>query len=141
MGRSRNSARKLSQKVVLGALISAVVLAPTRPGSANEGGSSWTSTGSLNTASAFHRATLLPNGKVLVVRGVAELYDPQTGTWNYTGNLNMSHAGLAATLLGNGTPELPHLITAGFGALVLPPLTLNVKEPVLLPTVTTSRPG
>ena len=91
MRRSRNPTRQLSQIVVLGALISAVALTPTRPGSANAGASSWTYTGSLNTARAGHRATLLPNGKVLVIGGLPELYDPQTGTWNYTGNLNMAH--------------------------------------------------
>jgi N-acetylneuraminic acid mutarotase len=47
-----------------------------------------------------HTATLLPDGKVLVVGGVdsnddasakalasAELYDPKTGTWSETGSL------------------------------------------------------
>ena len=45
-------------------------------------------TGSLGTARAFHTATLLPSGKVLVAGGSnavailtsAELYDPATGT-------------------------------------------------------------
>ena len=57
---------------------------------------SWTYTGSLSTPRAGHTATLLPNGKVLVVGGsgaagepdTADLYDPATGTWSFTGNLN-----------------------------------------------------
>jgi Galactose oxidase, central domain len=51
-------------------------------------------TGSLNVARWEHRATLLPNGKVLVTGGrpgsggaeFAELYDPATGTWTRTGD-------------------------------------------------------
>lgn len=70
----------------------------------------WSSTGNLNTARADHTATLLPNGKVLVVMGgnnsgilnSAELYDPATGTWSYTGNLNTARFGHTATLLLNG---------------------------------------
>ena len=53
------------------------------------GDPSWIPTGNLGTARAFHTATLLPTGKVLVAGGVgssftvlssAELYDPATGT-------------------------------------------------------------
>ena len=58
---------------------------------------SWIPTGSLNIPRRGHTATLLPNGKVLVVGGwnggrlnSAELYDPATGTWSLTGSLNMS---------------------------------------------------
>ena len=43
-----------------------------------------------------HTATLLPNGKVLVLGGysgvhvrTAELYDPSTGTWSVTGSPNV----------------------------------------------------
>jgi Galactose oxidase, central domain len=60
---------------------------------------SWTYTGSLNTPRAGHTATLLPNGKVLVVGGsgagvpdTADLYDPVTGTWSFTGKLKARHA-------------------------------------------------
>jgi hypothetical protein len=72
----------------------------------------WSITGNLNTPRAgWHTATLLPNGKVLVVGGIvdsdghttnsAELYDPSTGTWSYTGNLDPA-AGGPAMLLPNG---------------------------------------
>src|SRR5215831_4537801 len=80
---------------------------------------SWTYTGSLNTPRARHTATLLPNGKVLVVGGSdtapasAELYDPSTGTWSPTGSLNVIRWGCAALLptgkvliAGGGSAEL-----------------------------------
>jgi hypothetical protein len=75
----------------------------------------WSSTGNLNTARIGHKATLLPNGKVLVVGGLvhcgedfcsftnsAELYDPATGTWSYTNSLHTERSGHTATLLQNG---------------------------------------
>ena len=70
----------------------------------------WTNTGNLNLARGEHTATLLANGKVLVVGGVsgsarlnsAELYDPVTGAWSSTGNLNTGRFGHTATLLTNG---------------------------------------
>jgi WD40 repeat protein len=65
---------------------------------------------------ASHTATLLPNGKVLIVGGFkkvrtydqvyfnsAELYDPQTNTFGTTGKLNVARCGHTATLLGDGT--------------------------------------
>src|SRR3989440_3190307 len=71
----------------------------------------WSATGSLATARRKHTATLLPNGKVLVVGGVntsnnflrsAELYDPATGMWSPTPLLAAVHSGHTATLLPNG---------------------------------------
>ena len=69
----------------------------------------WTATGSLTTARYVHRATLLPNGKVLVVGGFdensaianAELYDPSSGTWTATGSLATARSECTATLLPN----------------------------------------
>src|SRR6185295_10066788 len=60
------------------------------------GTGTFVSTGSLVTARFGHTATLLPNGKVLVVGGInnnaavasAELYDPFTGMWRPTGSFN-----------------------------------------------------
>jgi len=78
---------------------------------------SWTFTGYLNTRREYHTATLLANGKVLVVGGhyyacigdscdtflnTAELYDPATGTWSYTGSLLGDRSYHAATLLPSG---------------------------------------
>jgi len=63
---------------------------------------SWSATASMGTPRAFHSATLLPNGKILVVAGAgpggaeptnanqlasAELYDPISETWSATGSL------------------------------------------------------
>ncbi len=67
----------------------------------------WTSTGNLVAAHDGQTATLLPNGKVLIVGGdangnSAELYDPLTGTWSPTGSLNLSRYSFTATLLPNG---------------------------------------
>jgi hypothetical protein len=73
----------------------------------------WSSAGSTSTFRIGHTATLLPNGKVLVVGGVnpisqqeqkatAELYDPGTGTWSSTGSLAEGRANHTATLLPNG---------------------------------------
>lgn len=69
------------------------------------------STGSLAQARLGHTATLLPNGKVLVVGGFsvndanldsAELYNPATGTWSRTGSLTTGRSFHTATLLSNG---------------------------------------
>ena len=73
----------------------------------------WSSTGNLNTSRYAHAATVLPNGKVLIIGGysgrppnvlnTAELYDPADGTWSFTGNLTMPRAGWhTATLLLTG---------------------------------------
>ncbi|HKP03197.1 MAG TPA: kelch repeat-containing protein [Chthoniobacterales bacterium] len=71
---------------------------------------SWSATGSLINGRTSHTATLLPDGKVLLVGGrntggdlaTAELYDPATGTWMPTGRLNTQRRSHAATLLPNG---------------------------------------
>jgi hypothetical protein len=47
-------------------------------------------------------ATLLPDGRVLVVGGLAELYDPTSGTWTATGNMIEGSVYAAITLLPNG---------------------------------------
>ena len=90
----------------------------------------WISTGSLNTSRVYHTATLLTDGKVLVVGGFdaegskhapsfevnqafssAELYDPATGIWSNTGSLNTARLAHTATLLSNGKV----LVAAGYG--------------------------
>lgn len=68
-------------------------------------------TRNLISARANHSATLLANGKVLVVGGYnsvnfslksVELYDPGTGQWTATGDLNYARFNHTATLLTNG---------------------------------------
>jgi N-acetylneuraminic acid mutarotase len=77
---------------------------------------SWTFTGSLNTANDAGSATLLPNGKVLVVGGGAELYDAATGTWSKTGDPVFDSG--TATLLQNGK-----VLVVGGGAELYDPAT------------------
>src|SRR5438105_4955553 len=72
---------------------------------------SWVHTGNLNTPRNAHTATLLPNGKVLIVGRTsddfgmvhnAELYDPAAGTWGPAASPNTYHLAHSATLLQNG---------------------------------------
>ena len=66
----------------------------------------WTRTGNLLTPQAWHTATLLTTGKVLVIgegTASAELYDPVTGTWSATGELPESfYLHLSLNLLSDG---------------------------------------
>lgn len=66
--------------------------------------------GSMNSKRARHTATLLPNGKVLIVGGyygntlprVAELFDPITNNFQRVGDLNIGRFGHGAVLLPDG---------------------------------------
>jgi len=71
----------------------------------------WRTTGEMKTARRGHTATVLQNGKILVVGGndgvntlaTAETYDPTAGVWtNAIGPLAFSHRYHTATLLSNG---------------------------------------
>ena len=69
----------------------------------------WNPTGRLNVPRELHTATLLKDGKVLIVGGIgedglngAELYDPQNERWGVTGSLNTHRIYHTATLLKNG---------------------------------------
>jgi hypothetical protein len=75
--------------------------------------SGFTVTGSMGTARSGHIATLLANGKVLIVGGdaSAELFDPASGTFTPTGSMTTSRSRPTATLLANGMV----LIAGGFG--------------------------
>ncbi|HWR15861.1 MAG TPA: kelch repeat-containing protein [Terriglobales bacterium] len=76
----------------------------------------FTTTGSLHISRFNHTATLLTNGKVLVLGGqstddlggqtdqvaTAEIYDPATGQFTLAGNLVLARSGHTVTLLNNG---------------------------------------
>lgn len=79
---------------------------------------SWTRTGSLHQRRHTHTASLLPNGKVLVVGGLysnflnsAELYDPSTGNWTIAASMQSGRAWHTATTLANGKV----LVAGGIG--------------------------
>ena len=89
------------------AVVGSGILRPARP-------AVWTVTGSMvETYRIGHTATLLPDGRVLVLGGAqnfsglfelatAELYDPHTGTWTSTAPMTDVRWGHTATLLPNG---------------------------------------
>jgi len=69
----------------------------------------WTQTYDMNVSRAWHTATLLPDGTVLVIGGnngvdvaTAELYDPATGKWLALKNMNTARHDHSATLLQDG---------------------------------------
>src|SRR5438034_9956220 len=68
-------------------------------------------TGSMYTPRSLNSATLLPNGKVLVIGGTTdfsseletvEIYDPATRTFTPTGSMSAARHSHTATLLPNG---------------------------------------
>jgi streptogramin lyase len=72
--------------------------------------SHWAPTPNLSGPRAFHTATLLPSGKVLVAGGqsstgllaTAEIYDPETNSWASTGSMAEARRFHTATLLASG---------------------------------------
>jgi Galactose oxidase, central domain len=76
----------------------------------------FTTAGAMMQARVSHTATLLPNGKVLLVGGAppdatpvtpaflasAELYDPVSNTFTATGSMSTDRVGHTATLLADG---------------------------------------
>jgi hypothetical protein len=98
----------------------------------------FTSTGNMASARQLHTATLLPNGKVLIVGGYnllayntstiitqAEIYDPTTGTFTTTGYTNDYHSNHTATLLANGKV----LIAGGLDGYYDPTTSAELYDP------------
>ena len=99
--------RPISRLVLV--LAALAMLVPATPSQAQT--ASWTSAGTMTTPRAYHTATLLGNGKVLVAGGAgptigsmssAELYDPATNTWTATGSMTAARYLHTATLLSDG---------------------------------------
>jgi hypothetical protein len=75
--------------------------------------SGFTPTGSMHVARSGHTATLLKDGRVLILGGgnaTAELFDPSSGTFSFTGPPLAGRLGATATLLLDGKV----LIAGGF---------------------------
>jgi hypothetical protein len=65
----------------------------------------FTPTGSMAVARSSHTATLLNDGRVLVLGGgyaTAELFDPANGSFTFTGSMGTARSGETATLLNDG---------------------------------------
>jgi hypothetical protein len=100
------------------------------------GSHTFVATGSMAQPRSMHTATLLRDGRVLVVGGTdfsdgannlatAEIYDPLTGKFTATGSMAQGRAGHAATLLADGRV----LITGGFGGGTLPLASAEIYDP------------
>jgi IPT/TIG domain len=77
-------------------------------------GSGFTITGSMHSARSGHTATLLKDGRVLIVGGgdgTAELFDPANGTFSETGPPVTGRLNATATLLADGRV----LVAGGLG--------------------------
>jgi len=82
---------------------------------------SWSAAGSMAAGRSMHKATLLADGRVVVIGGQngyysylasAELYDPSTNRWSAAGSMTTARIDHAATLLPDGTV----LVTGGYSS-------------------------
>ncbi|WP_413292987.1 kelch repeat-containing protein [Bdellovibrio sp. HCB185ZH] len=100
----------------------------------NPSTSRWSDVAPLAQARAHHTATLLGNGKVLVVAGVnqstyfasAELFDPLTNTWSSAGSMTVARSHHSATLLQDGRV----LIAGGATSLGSWTASMEIYDPI-----------
>ncbi|MFY0582535.1 kelch repeat-containing protein [Cystobacter fuscus] len=94
----------------------------------------WSLTGTLGTARMRHTATLLPDGRVLVVGGVdgsdhplasAEVFDPATGRFSPVSAPQVGHGVHTATLLADGRV----LVVGGLGSGVPSAASAELYDP------------
>lgn len=104
----------------------------------------FTPTGTMAVARFGHSATLLPDGRVLIVGGTrdtvemlasAEIYDPGTGTFTPTGPLTEARRGPAVVPLQNGLI----LVAGGTGNAYEPLVSAELYDPAT-GTFTMSQP-
>ncbi len=116
---ARAIARLLLMLVIAPAAFASVNTPPLVAVDGSGGVAKFVATENLAATRNNHTATLLADGRVLVVGGFgesdaldsAELYDPSSGQWTHTGSLTSARYNHTATLLGNGKV----LVTGGHG--------------------------
>ena len=90
--------------------------------------SGFTETGSMHSARSGHTATLLKDGRVLIVGGggddTVELFDPTSAAFSFTGSLIAGRSRASATLLSDGRV----LIAGGLGLTAGPDGSLPVLD-------------
>ncbi|HYI00583.1 Ig-like domain-containing protein [Hyalangium sp.] len=86
----------------------------------------------MSVARRDHTATLLPDGRVLVVGGIvglpeagAEVYDPVTNSWSATGAMSVARHFHTATLLPSGLA----LVTGGWKGFLEPVVSAEIFDP------------
>ncbi|HEY8598583.1 MAG TPA: kelch repeat-containing protein [Thermomicrobiales bacterium] len=118
------------------------------PGGGVEASGGWVNAGSLLQARAGHTASILPDGRVLIIGGErsqsnanslgsAEIYDPRTNIWSSGPAMNLGRMGHTATPLPTG-----QVLVVG-GDTVLPGMPATVTNSVELfdPATNSWRPA
>ncbi len=127
---SSPAARRRSFRLALAAVALAFTAGLPRPASAD-------SAGTMIVPRYNHTATLLPDGRVLVAGGFAqmgtdfpttatcEIYDPATNSWAFTGTLHEARENHAAILLADGRV----LVAGGVGDAGFPLKSSEIYNP------------